>query len=94
MALHRLEHDGAVARRGRAIATKRASVRAERARIVRTMRRLIEIDERELAAARAELGTSSVEDTVRAALREVAAIGARLRELEHARDAGAEPSAN
>lgn len=51
------------------------------------MRRLIAIDERELAAARAELGTSSVEDTVSAALREVAAVAARLRELRHERDA-------
>jgi Arc/MetJ family transcription regulator len=45
----------------------------------------IEIDERDLAAASAELGTASVEETVRAALREVAAIGARLRELERIR---------
>ena len=50
------------------------------------MRRLIEIDKRDLAAARSELGTTSVEDTVRAALREVAAVAARLRELQHARD--------
>ena len=46
------------------------------------MRKLIEIDERDLAAARAELGTTSVEDTVRVALREVAAVAARLRQLQ------------
>ena len=50
------------------------------------MRKLIAIDERDLAAARAELGTSTVEDTVRAALREVAAVAARLRELQDRRD--------
>ena len=45
------------------------------------MKTLIEIDERDLAAARAELGTASVEETVRQALREVAAVAAHLRAL-------------
>ena len=49
------------------------------------MRTVIEIDERDLAVAKAELGTSSVEDTVREALREIAAVAARLRALERER---------
>lgn len=50
------------------------------------MKAVIEIDERDLVAASRELGTTSVEDTIREALREVAAVAARLRELQHERD--------
>ncbi len=50
------------------------------------MKTMIEIDERDLAAASRELGTTSVEDTIREALREVAAVSARLRQHEHERD--------
>lgn len=50
------------------------------------MKTVIEIDERDLAAASRELGTTSVEDTIREALREVAAVAARLRQLQHERD--------
>jgi hypothetical protein len=71
-----------------AIETERDDAAHGGGRIVPLMRRLIELDERELDAARAELGTRSVEETVRAALREVALIGARLRQLEHERQAG------
>jgi Arc/MetJ family transcription regulator len=43
---------------------------------------LIEIDERYLAAAQRELGTTTKKDTVNAALREVAALAARRRDLQ------------
>jgi Arc/MetJ family transcription regulator len=43
---------------------------------------LIEIDERYLAAAQRELGTTTKKDTVNAALREVTAIAARRRDLK------------
>ena len=42
---------------------------------------LIEIDERYLAAAQRELGTTTKKDTVNTALREVAALAARRRDL-------------
>jgi Arc/MetJ family transcription regulator len=42
---------------------------------------LIEIDEQYLAAAQRELGTTTKKDTVNAALREVAALAARRRDL-------------
>jgi len=43
---------------------------------------LIEIDERYLAAAQRELGTATKKDTVNAALREIAALAARRRDLQ------------
>jgi Arc/MetJ family transcription regulator len=43
---------------------------------------LIEIDERYLAAAQRELGTTTKKDTVNTALREVAALAARRRDLQ------------
>lgn len=43
---------------------------------------LIEIDEQYLAAAQRELGTTTKKDTVNAALREVAALAARRRDLQ------------
>jgi Arc/MetJ family transcription regulator len=43
---------------------------------------LIDIDERYLAAARRELGTTTKKDTVNAALREIAALAARRRDLQ------------
>jgi Arc/MetJ family transcription regulator len=43
---------------------------------------LIEIDEQYLAAAQRELGTTTREDTVNTALREVAALAARRRDLQ------------
>jgi Arc/MetJ family transcription regulator len=43
---------------------------------------LIDIDEQFLAAAQRELGTTSKKDTVNAALREVAALAARRRDLQ------------
>jgi Arc/MetJ family transcription regulator len=43
---------------------------------------LIEIDERYLAAAQRELGTTTKKDTVNAALREIAALAARRRDLQ------------
>ncbi|HTZ27067.1 MAG TPA: type II toxin-antitoxin system VapB family antitoxin [Streptosporangiaceae bacterium] len=42
---------------------------------------LIEIDEQYLAAAQRELGTTTKKDTVNTALREVAALAARRRDL-------------
>ena len=42
---------------------------------------LIDIDEQYLAAAQRELGTATKKDTVNAALREVAALAARRRDL-------------
>ncbi len=43
---------------------------------------LIEIDEQYLAAAQRELGTTTKKDTVNTALREVAALAARRRDLQ------------
>ena len=43
---------------------------------------LIEIDDEYLAAAQQALGTTTKEDTVNAALREVTALAARLRDLD------------
>ena len=43
---------------------------------------LIEIDEQYLAAAQRELGTTTKKDTVNTALREVAALAARRRDLK------------
>jgi Arc/MetJ family transcription regulator len=43
---------------------------------------LIEIDEQYLAAAQQALGTATKKDTVNAALREVAALAARRRDLQ------------
>jgi len=43
---------------------------------------LIDIDEQYLAAAQRELGTATKKDTVNAALREVAALAARRRDLQ------------
>jgi len=43
---------------------------------------LIEINEHYLAAAQRELGTTTKKDTVNAALREVAALAARRRDLQ------------
>ena len=43
---------------------------------------LIDIDEQYLAAAQRELGTTTKKDTVNAALREVAALAARRRDLQ------------
>jgi Arc/MetJ family transcription regulator len=43
---------------------------------------LIEIDEQYLAAAQRELGTRTKKDTVNTALREVAALAARRRDLQ------------
>ena len=43
---------------------------------------LIDIDDDHLAAAQAELGTSTNEDTVNRALAEVVALAARRRDLE------------
>ena len=43
---------------------------------------LIEIDEQYLAAAQRELGTTTKKDTVNAALREVAALAVRRRDLQ------------
>jgi Arc/MetJ family transcription regulator len=43
---------------------------------------LIEIDEQYLAAAQRALGTTTKKDTVNAALREVAALAARRRDLQ------------
>lgn len=45
-------------------------------------KRLIEIDDELLEAAQRELGTSGVSDTVRVALRNASAMGARAREIE------------
>ncbi|MET8425364.1 type II toxin-antitoxin system VapB family antitoxin [Nocardia sp. NPDC059091] len=45
-------------------------------------KRLIEIDDELLDSAQRELGTTGVSDTVRAALRDAVAKGARLREIE------------
>jgi Arc/MetJ family transcription regulator len=43
---------------------------------------LIDIDEQYLAAAQRELGTTTKKDTVNTALREVAALAARRRDLQ------------
>lgn len=45
------------------------------------MKTLIDIDEERLAAAQAELGTTTKKDTVNAALAEVVALAARRRDL-------------
>ena len=72
------------------IATHLDDAAAARTGTLSRMRTKIEIDERDLAAASAELGTASVEETVRAALREVAAVAAHLRALHGRRFAEAD----
>ncbi|MRH86969.1 DUF2191 domain-containing protein [Nocardia sp. SYP-A9097] len=57
-------------------------------------KRLIEIDDDLLASAQRELGTNGVSDTVRAALRTAAAVGARAREIEWLTDGGLESMAD
>ena len=49
---------------------------------------LIEIDDEYLAAAQQALGTATKEDTVNAALREVAALAARRRDLHRLTSGG------
>jgi Arc/MetJ family transcription regulator len=49
---------------------------------------LIEIDDEYLAAARQALGTTTKKDTVNAALREVAALAARRRDLHRLTSGG------
>ncbi len=44
--------------------------------------RYIDIDDADLRAAQEALGTTSIEETVAAALRETAAVAARRREIE------------
>jgi hypothetical protein len=51
-------------------------------------KRLIEIDDDLLEAARLELGTSGIADTVRSALNLAAARSARLRQLEWLKSGG------
>lgn len=46
-------------------------------------KRLVEIDDDALHAAREALGTSTIKDTVATALREAVAAAARRREIEH-----------
>ncbi len=53
-------------------------------------KRLVDIDDAKLAAVQAELGTSTMKDTVNAALTEVLALIARRRAL--LADRGADPS--
>ncbi|BBY53927.1 DUF2191 domain-containing protein [Mycobacterium koreense] len=45
-------------------------------------KRLIELDDELLETARRELGTDTIADTVRTALREAAARGARARQID------------
>jgi Arc/MetJ family transcription regulator len=51
-------------------------------------RTLIEIDDEYLAAAQRALGTATKKDTVNAALREVAALAARRRDLQRLTSGG------
>lgn len=57
-------------------------------------KRLIDIDDELLESAQRELGTNGVSDTVRAALRTAAAIGARAREIEWLTNGGMESLAD
>jgi Arc/MetJ family transcription regulator len=52
------------------------------------MKTLVDIDEARLAAAQAELQTTTKKDTVNAALREVVSLAARRRDLERMRSNG------
>jgi len=51
-------------------------------------KRLIDLDDELLARAQAELGTSGVSDTVRAALRHAAASAARARQVQWLTEGG------
>ena len=53
-------------------------------------KRLIDLDDELLTAARRELNTSGVSDTVRAALRQAASAGARARQVAWLREGGLE----
>ncbi len=53
-------------------------------------KRLVEIDDGDLAAARRALATSSIRETVTTALREATAAAARRREIERLLDGSAE----
>jgi Arc/MetJ family transcription regulator len=57
-------------------------------------KRLIELDDELLAQARRELGTEGVTDTVRAALRNAAAAGARARQVRWLTEGGLESLAD
>lgn len=52
--------------------------------------RVIDLDDELLAAARREVTTSGVSDTVRAALRQAASAGARARQVAWLREGGLE----
>ncbi|WP_016894106.1 hypothetical protein [Mycobacteroides abscessus] len=51
-------------------------------------KRLIDLDNELLEAAQRELGTTTISDTVRAALREAAARGARARQIDWLKHGG------
>ena len=53
-------------------------------------RRVVDLDDELLAAARNELNTTGVSDTVRAALRQAASAGARARQVAWLREGGLE----
>lgn len=57
-------------------------------------KRLVNVDDELLAAARRELGTAGVTDTVRTALRRAADAGARARQIEWLRRGSLEPLAD
>lgn len=57
-------------------------------------KRLIELDDDLLAAARRELHTTGVSDTVRAALKQAADAAARARQVDWLREGGLEPLAD
>jgi len=57
-------------------------------------KRLIELDDDLLADAQRELQTTGVSDTVRAALRQAAANGARVRQVRWLVDGGLAPMAD
>lgn len=57
-------------------------------------KRLIELDDDLLAAARRELHTTGVSDTVRAALKQAANAAARARQVDWLSEGGLEPLAD
>jgi Arc/MetJ family transcription regulator len=57
-------------------------------------KRLIDLDDELLAAAKGELGTTGVSDTVRIALRQAVARSARARQIEWLEQGGLEGMAN
>jgi Arc/MetJ family transcription regulator len=65
--------------RGYIVGVLRDILKREEAAMAKT---LIDLDEQYLAAAQRELGTTTKKDTVNAALREVAALAARRRDLQ------------